>query len=369
VGSFIVDQLARLTQATIYCLVRASGAAEAQSRLVKHLQKNKIWRSEYASRVIAVPGDLAQPNLGFSPEKYEELAQKIDAIYHAGAWVNFILPYETLKPANVLGTQEILRLATHARPVPVHHFSTLSVLNPKSFPAGQPISEQAVLLGGEDIEGGYAQSKWVADKMVDQARLRGIPVTILRFGTIVGHSQTGVWDPNLFVCRLIKGCVQLGFYPEIQLPWQLLPVNILSHIIVQLSLKPVSIGKTFHIESHHLIRLSQIMTWVGELGYHLQPLPVNLWLNELVRVSEGSPDQALYPLVPLLLNQQSALEGNALNIESHNLQAVLDASNQGIHKQIEFPQIDAQMIYKFVEYLIDIGFLTPPRDDQAGSKL
>jgi len=36
-----------------------------------------------------------------------------------------------------------------------------------------------------------AQSKWVSENLIFEARNRGVPVTIIRPGYIVGHSRTG----------------------------------------------------------------------------------------------------------------------------------------------------------------------------------
>jgi len=79
-------------------------------------------------RVVPLPGDLARPDLGLSPGEFRELARSIDIIYHAGAIVNFIYPYEELRAANVTGTREVIRLAGLGRGVPVHYVSSTAVL-------------------------------------------------------------------------------------------------------------------------------------------------------------------------------------------------------------------------------------------------
>ena len=63
------------------------------------------------SRIIPVLGDLSKPLLGLTEQEFQQIASLVDVIYHAGAIVNFIYPYSQLKTTNVLGTQEILRLA------------------------------------------------------------------------------------------------------------------------------------------------------------------------------------------------------------------------------------------------------------------
>ena len=39
------------------------------------------------------------------------MADKIDTIYHCGAMVNTMAPYQAMRPANVIGTLEVIRFA------------------------------------------------------------------------------------------------------------------------------------------------------------------------------------------------------------------------------------------------------------------
>lgn len=49
------------------------------------------------------------------------------------------------------------------------------------------------------LNGGYAQSKWVAEKLITEARKRGIPCNIYRPGYIGGNSVTGVWTTGFIL--------------------------------------------------------------------------------------------------------------------------------------------------------------------------
>jgi thioester reductase-like protein len=67
--------------------------------------------------------------LGLSEEQFREMASQTDVIYHKGAFVKFTYPYSVLKLYNVLGTQEILRLASQIKLKAVHFVSTISVFS------------------------------------------------------------------------------------------------------------------------------------------------------------------------------------------------------------------------------------------------
>src|SRR5262249_26737337 len=127
VGAFLCAALLSTTRATVLCLVRAGNAAEGMERVRAALDSYGL-SGLGLERLRVVTGDLAQPLLGLADAEFAGLAEQVDAIYHCGAWVNFVRPYRALKATNVSGTEEILRLATRHKLKPVHYISTLAVL-------------------------------------------------------------------------------------------------------------------------------------------------------------------------------------------------------------------------------------------------
>jgi len=77
-----------------------------------------------AGRVLDALAALDDPErqrllLGLVIEQAAALGRGV--VHHAGAGVNWRYPYEALRPADVAGTEEILRLAARHRTVPVHY--------------------------------------------------------------------------------------------------------------------------------------------------------------------------------------------------------------------------------------------------------
>jgi thioester reductase-like protein len=277
-------------------------------------------------------------------------------IYHNGALVNFVYPYERLKPANVLGTQEILSLASQTRTLPVHYISTLSVFSKSSYYGSQPIREEEEPKHIEGLRSGYVQSKWVAERLVTEARDRGLPVGIYRLGAVIGDSHTGVWSTDDYVSRFIKGCIQLGSIPDQDKMWQLTPVDYVAKVIVHLSRQPMSLGKAFHVLSPYHFHQSQLADWVCALGYELHRLPYNQWLAELKKVAQRSPEQALYPLLPVLAEEASLIE-EELQFDSQNLLDGLAGTG------ITCPPVDVELLGTYFSYFIRSGFLEAPLPD------
>src|SRR6185437_12981595 len=105
-GSRLLCELLNRTAARVYCLVRGGDAAVAVAR-VRAAVAAHGFRLDPASldRIVPVAGSLDRPRFGLPPGRWAELAGEVDAVYHSGAWVNLVLPYGTLRPANVLGTR------------------------------------------------------------------------------------------------------------------------------------------------------------------------------------------------------------------------------------------------------------------------
>jgi acyl carrier protein len=161
-GAFLLHELLQQTEADIYCLVRSANVTEGKQRIQSTLASYLLWDEHLSSRIIPVIGNLSEPLLGLSNEKFLALAEQLDVIYHNGALVNFTYPYSALKAANVLGTQEILRLAARIKVKPVHFISTNSVFSSLEVDGLRVVRETDEIDKSELISGGYSQSKWVA---------------------------------------------------------------------------------------------------------------------------------------------------------------------------------------------------------------
>jgi nucleoside-diphosphate-sugar epimerase/SAM-dependent methyltransferase/acyl carrier protein len=215
-GAFLLDELLKETTANIHCLVRADSVEEGQQKIYNNLERYLV-ATRASSRIIPVLGDLAKPFFGLHEQQFQQLAGIVDVIYHAGANVNLIYPYSAMKAVNVIGTQEVLRLATSIKIKPVHFISTLDVFQASMYSKMNVIWEQDELPQHQGLNDGYSQSKWVAEKLMMAARSRGLPVSIYRPGMVSGHSKTGASKTDDLTCRLIEGFIQMGSAPNLDL--------------------------------------------------------------------------------------------------------------------------------------------------------
>jgi thioester reductase-like protein len=290
-GAYLVDELITRTRAEICCLVRAADEASALRRLVDHLKAHCVWRQEFASRVRVVAGDVSRPNLGLTRERFDELADRIGAIYHSAARLNMALSYEQLKPANVAGTREVLRLACAHYTRPVHFVSSLAVFYSDLHAGGALLRESDPPQYHSSLRGGYSKSKWVADQMVARAGERGLPVTIFRPVRIMGHSRTGVnHDMGDLLPILLRGCVLLGKRPALDIKVTMVTVDYASQAIVTLASRRESWGLAFHLFNHAPIEWNHLMDILRSHGYPLETMSWDNWKRELKRRSQDAAE-------------------------------------------------------------------------------
>jgi thioester reductase-like protein len=358
-GAFLLSELLQQTEAEIICLVRAESQMAGWQRLKTTLREYGIWQADFSPRITVQMGDLAQPILGLSTGDFQTLAESIDVIYHNGAWVHHVSPYSLLQATNVLGTREVLRLACQHHPKPLHFTSTLSVL-PLTPPPGQSrLYEDDPLDRYPVPAGGYNRTKWVAEQLVAQASDRHLPVTIYRPGPISGHSQTGVFNPNDFLYRLMQGYIQLGSAPQGAMPLDILPVDYVSKAIVHLSQNPQSQGKVFHLIHPQPASSDGLFAACRTAGYPIQRVPYDQWYRELRAIAQGTDSHPLYPLVSLFSSRseeasQAPNEQKEVPFDCHNtITGLADAP-------FDCPSLNETLFATYLNALKKSGALKPP---------
>jgi thioester reductase-like protein len=299
-GAFLLDDLLRHTHATIYCLIRAQDDIQARQRIHTNLERYDLTPPGLSDRVVPVLGDLAQARLGLSGEEFQRLAAELDAIYHNGAIVNLIYPYPLLRDANVRGTQEILRLAAMHHVKPTHYVSTFWVQAGNGEFAREVVTEEDPLPPCEALSTGYSRSKWVCETLMEQARGRGLPVTIYRPGLVTGDSHTGACKADDFLHTIVLACTRIGSIPSLDMNLEVTPVDFVSRAIVQLSRQPEHLGNTYLLVNPHPLPLATLADWMERTGFGVRALPYDEWCDELANLAQDTPDELIGPLMNLL---------------------------------------------------------------------
>lgn len=350
VGAYILHFLMEETTASLECLVRTKDRQSGLDRIRQNLTGYGLWREAYADRVHAVVGDLARPRLGMDDDAYDGLAGRVDAILHSAAFVNFVYPYQTLKPVNVDGVREIIAFACHVRIKPIHYLSTTAV-----WPMGadRGFDEDSDLDHDLLLNLAYDETKWVAEKMLRQAAERGVPLAVYRPGEVSGDSRTGESDDSHLASAFAKGSLQAGIFPVLG-RLDAAPVDYVARALVYLMMQPGSLGRVFHLCNPDAMSALEAYAWFSERGYQFDIVPFDQWRRRILE-DPALEDNALYPFAPLL----EEFGDHSMQLPDWRTEQTLRALEGS---GIRCSPLDGDLLATYVDHFLRTGFLPGPEE-------
>lgn len=255
----------------IYCLIRAEDDPSAQRRLYARLGMED-------PRIIAVRGDVSQRCFGLAPDEWRSLCNGVDAVYHCAATVNLVASFEDLASANLEGTKEVLRFALTGNRKHLHYASTLSVFVATDQNSGR-VFETDKLNQTKIVYGGYAQTKWAAEKMLLSVPADAVDISCYRFGLITGDSRTGMTAPHDFLSLFVQGLESLGVIPPLEmlrhLAVDVTPVDFAVQSMLRLaSEKPAGI---YHLANRDSLYLDRFIRLLREADIVLREVSIHEW--------------------------------------------------------------------------------------------
>eukprot|EP00915_Cephaloidophora_sp_WS-2016_P010325 GHVH01015008.1.p1 GENE.GHVH01015008.1~~GHVH01015008.1.p1 ORF type:complete len:1158 (-),score=184.83 GHVH01015008.1:1358-4831(-) len=372
-GSHILAYMLEETDYLVTVIVRDHGST-GEELLREVLQNYKLTSVEGAlsRRVRVLVGDLSRFDLGLGHEMYRELTTRIDCVVHAAANVNLMLPYSSLRSANVDGTRNILEFCTTGHIKQLHYVSTNGVI-PAEFSqrVGSVIPELDELLLDSSsacadlLPCGYYQTKWIAEQVVRCYQRNGLPCTIYRVGNIGGNNATGMWNPKDSNLAFFRICYEIGAIPtevdrcptnlpqdpaerylrmdndsaptsrrpsqsfpegiESTLTMEMTPVNFIAKCICEAipNIRAIS-GRTVHLIQSKRTRLDHILTAFEHLNLLLKRVTPARW-NTLLKEANITDPTLLRQFNLYLNNEEALLEmfGRHVPCEAQNFKLIL----------------------------------------------
>ncbi len=329
IGPFLIQSLLEQTRAKIYVLVRASDEKQGKQRLRAAMESIGPCGAEmmkmFEARVIPVCGDLGQPNLGLMQDAWDFLASEIDTVFHNGATVNYLFNYDLMRDANVLGTNEVVRLAFEGRPKEFNYVSTTFVFG---WAVKSVLHETDLNENMELLDFGYSQSKWVAEQVVVDARSRGLSARIFR-PALVSPSVTGGGNNFDIAVRLVAFMVNHGIGVDTLNQVSFVPADIVANNIVAISTTPGTANKTYHVVRDDYSNMMDITGLITQAtGRQFEAFSLPDFVPELIR--RCRKEDLLFPLLDFLVGSVdniSAMEFKRYDNSSY--QMARDASIWG----------------------------------------
>ncbi len=375
-GRFLLLELLAQTSGQVLALVRAPDAHAAEARLVGVFARSPAFAAPVVAalregRLQVIPGDLLRPRFGLAATTFADLAARADAVVHAGALVNHVLPYRALFTPNVLGTVEALRLALTGSRKPIHFVSSIAAV--AGAPGATPILESAAAADlwprrpagtAAGYALGYGTSKWAGEVLLDDAHGRtGLPVTHYRCSILLPHrAHPEQHNPADALSRLVSGLLDTGvappsFYaPGTRQPHiDGVPVDVAAAAIAHLILDPPSGDRTrhvYHVANDHWddgVSLDRFVDWLGTAGRSVVRLADHAeWLAEFRRRLEARPDGERGSSALAILGRWERPESDVVNarLDTRQLRARLAAWGRD-----DVPVIDEAFVHRWVRAL------------------
>ncbi|KAI4226531.1 MAG: hypothetical protein LQ349_006860, partial [Xanthoria aureola] len=209
-GSYILDALIQDPRIDkIYCCNRGYDAQTKQTKSSQAKGLSFDWQ-----KVKFIQYDLGKPRLGLvgSDPSYDALSQEVTHVIH-NAWdVNFKRSLDSFVNVHLRGVSELIHFCTGAQPAARLTFisSESAVLGGS---AGSIAKEEIIHDWSRAQKMGYAQSKLIAERIIDQASLPGS--TIIRVGQIAGPTDgKGVWNSHEWFPSLINSSAHMRKLPD-----------------------------------------------------------------------------------------------------------------------------------------------------------
>jgi nucleoside-diphosphate-sugar epimerase len=257
----------------VHAVVRPAALAEAQAVL-------DGLPLEQRQRVNLVEGDVAAMDFGLSGAELAKLMPQIDVIHHMAQVSHLGADRDLAKRVNVGGAREAVEIAGLCTSLKclVHHSSA------------QVSGDRTGLVLESELDKGQSFRNVVEETIargerVARARMRDLPIAIVRPTTIVGDSQTGEverFDGPYFLILLI-----VTSPPDFPLPLpgrgdsplHLVPVDYYVRAALAIGRDPRAAGRTFHVGDPSPPSLRRTFELVAAAGGRRGPrgfIPANL---------------------------------------------------------------------------------------------
>ncbi|MFQ6576580.1 amino acid adenylation domain-containing protein [Pseudomonas sp. UM16] len=346
-GVHLVEALLAWGASEVACLVRRNAQQSARERFYQALEENQLDAMDL-ERVKVFDADLRLPQLGLSDTDYDYLDSHYGALLHNAAQVNHVLDYQALAADNVEPLFECLRLCEGRRKKIFNFISTLSACSAIDSD-GLVLEQGPVQTPPVYLRNGYNLSKWVGERILQRARDEGVWVNIYRPGNISFNSHTGVCQPQRNrLMLMLKGSLQLGQVPALELNFDLMPVDFLARFIAFHSSRYQVTQSVFNLHNPEPLSWRRYVSAFRDNAWPFELVSVEHWQRQLQRVDR---DNALFDVLGFYLDGFEEDIGDISNIQHDNARAGVERMGAS------YPAKTPELLQRGRQYLHEIEFL------------
>ena len=292
-GSHLLSELlSRGQRIKAICLVRCTSPYNGEEKV-----RDTFLRYGLDVKVLKdmeiVCGDITLPCLGIPTGDYKRLSYEVTAVLHCAATVNMLANYDKLKETNVIGTRNIIDFCMTGAKKKLHFASTLSVFVSTDRNKGT-VYENDDLSTPTNIYGGYGQTKFVAEKMVQSIPPSLCDVFIYRYGLLCGSTVHGKSSPKDFLGMFFRGARTVGILPYDQsdsMAVDITPIDQASHIVADI----IGLNQpgVYHIACENPLNYNDLCTIMKKESIINDIVDDKEWRDAVCSFSDDADVQAL----------------------------------------------------------------------------
>jgi thioester reductase-like protein len=129
------------------------------------------------------------------------------------------------------------------------------------------INEDQTPASDRVTEDGYGRSKYVAERLIANARNDGVSSVVYRLGEVWPHRELGVSNPTSVTHNLLYACVRTGCVFDTAAAIDITPVDVVSRFVAQCVSGEVQIPDgTVHVMWRATVRFADIFAELAERG-------------------------------------------------------------------------------------------------------
>ena len=357
-GIHLLDQLMKMEEGKIYCLVRNTEKVSACKRLQDLLEYyfGKTYDNEIGKRIIPIVADIESKWL------LEQIPSNIDTIIHTAANVKHYGSYEEFKRINVKGTEHVIEFAkkSHTRLI---HISTIGVSG-HDFSAKSTtektrkekhFSETSFFID-QPLDNVYIHSKFEAERAVYDAMLEGLDAKVVRVGNLTNRASDYKFQPNYrenaFLTR-VKALLEFGMFPDYLLPLyaEFSPIDLTAKGIVLIA-EYAKEQTVFHLNSNRPLYFDRMMELLPTLGIPMQIVNATEFNRALEQTLQNTSMKYIYEALQNDMDEDGKLVYDS-NIRIENEFTLWFMKQVGF----EWNEIDVTYLKGYLEYFRDLGYL------------
>ncbi len=295
-GSHVLEALLRTTDEKVVVVARGQDIEHAGRRVAGALARARGAANDghgnVDSRIEVLSGDVALPRFGLSEPDWQTLADRLRGVIHCAAETDYVKTYDELRGSNVLGTRETITLCCTGAPKVLHHVSSTFIFGWSRDPVVFENDYNAAMRG---LDFGYAETKWVAERLVQEAIGRGLDARIYR-PSLITASRRGHYVREDLLVRVLSYMIRHKLSVDALNQLSFLPVDVCAQNIVSLARLDNPGTRVFHLTADHYYSMQMACQRITDrCGYAFKYVDIESFINHMNR--HCGPDDILFPLL------------------------------------------------------------------------